>query len=174
MTYQMLMYALVFVAVYIWFACLNLTLLFGAIPNKMLFNIHSVFFPLAGLFNILIYTRPAICVVRTRATYLSWFQAFRIILANGGEVPTQEANSGRRLRHAHSESSVKFGVAQFYDINEEESDVSLDCLYFETGCQKPGDDSLLNESDVVGGPSSLPVLSELLNHISEGDENIET
>lgn len=168
------MYALVFVVVYICFACLNLTLLFGAIPNKILLNIHSVFFPLAGLFNILIYTRPAICVLRTRATYLSWFQAFRIILANGGEVPT-ETNSISRLRqHVQSESSVKFGVAKHHNFNEEEeSDVSLDCLYFGTGCHESRGNSLGNESDVIGGPSSLPVLSEL-NSISEGDENIET
>ena len=155
---------------------LNLTLLFGAIPNKILFDINTALFPLAGLFNILIYTRPAICVLRTRATYLSWFQAFRIILANGGEVPTERrTNSISRLRqHVQSESSVKFGVAKHHNFNEEEeSDVSLDCRYFESGCHESRAHSLGNESDVIGGPSSLPVLSEL-NDISEGDENLET
>lgn len=91
-------------------------------------------------------------------------------------MPTQRrTNSISRLRqHIQSESSVKFGVAKHHNFNEEEeSDVSLDCLYFETGCYKSRGHPLQSESDVIGGPSSLPVLSEL-NNISEGDENMET
>lgn len=56
--------------------------------------IGSIFWPLGGLFNILIYTRPKVSAVRIMrpefAHSSSWFRIFLLVVISGGEVPTDD------------------------------------------------------------------------------------
>ena len=47
----------------------------------------SVLFPLGGLFNILIYTRPNVVTLHRRYSEYSWLRALWLVLKAGGEVP---------------------------------------------------------------------------------------
>jgi hypothetical protein len=60
--------------------------------NLSIFFMIVIFFPLSGLFTILIYTRPAIGHLRRidRDSY-TWLRAFVMVLKAGGEVPPQSS-----------------------------------------------------------------------------------
>ena len=55
----------------------------------------SIFYPLGGLFNILVYTRPKVLSHRRNNPEHSWFRAFILVVRAGGVVPaavdTEEA-----------------------------------------------------------------------------------
>jgi hypothetical protein len=70
----------------------------------MLFNVHSIdnsqiptllvaFFPLGGLYNILVYTRPNVSSLRRTDANLSWLKAFILVIRAGGEVPSRTETS---------------------------------------------------------------------------------
>lgn len=50
-------------------------------------------FPLGGIFNILIYTRPATCVLQKRLS-ISWVKAFWLVVFNGGDTRDISQNEG--------------------------------------------------------------------------------
>lgn len=53
--------------------------------------VWSIFWPLGGFFNILIYTRPKVAAMRKaypEYAHFSWFIIFLFVVLSGGEVPT--------------------------------------------------------------------------------------
>ena len=68
----------------------------------VLWALLSIFWPLGGLFNILIYTRPKVAATRTEHpehAHSSWFVIVLFVIFSGGEVPTEinfaeESSSG--------------------------------------------------------------------------------
>ena len=53
----------------------------------MLVLLASIFYPLGGLFNILVYTRPKVLSLRRINPQYYWFQAFVIVIRAGAVVP---------------------------------------------------------------------------------------
>ena len=49
--------------------------------------LSCIFYPLGGLFNILVYTRPKVLSLRRKNPQYSWFQAFVIVIRAGAVVP---------------------------------------------------------------------------------------
>lgn len=49
--------------------------------------VMAIFFPLGGFFNIAIYCRPKVVVLRTRETDISWIKAYMVVVLGGGEIP---------------------------------------------------------------------------------------
>ena len=47
----------------------------------------SIFYPLGGLFNILVYTRPKVLSLRRNNPQYCWFRAFILVVRAGGVVP---------------------------------------------------------------------------------------
>ena len=66
-------------------------------PSDMSLLMTSIFYPLGGLFNILVYTRPKVLSLRRKnPRQYSWFQAFVIVIRAGAVVPmvvVEEENS---------------------------------------------------------------------------------
>ena len=66
-------------------------------PSDMSLLMTSIFYPLGGLFNILVYTRPKdLSLRRKNPRQYSWFQAFVIVIRAGAVVPmvvVEEENS---------------------------------------------------------------------------------
>lgn len=58
--------------------------------NRYLFCVNSTIYPLGGLFNILVYTRPAVAVLRRRYPEFSRFRALLLVIKAGGEVPEDD------------------------------------------------------------------------------------
>jgi len=59
-------------------------------PNWVIWDV-SIFWPLGGFFNILIYTRPKVAAMRKtypEYAHMSWFILFLVVVFSGGEVPT--------------------------------------------------------------------------------------
>jgi hypothetical protein len=58
-------------------------------PPSWAFWITSIFWPLGGFFNILIYTRPKVSHYKDSNPECSRLRVFLIIILSGGEVPTE-------------------------------------------------------------------------------------
>jgi len=61
-------------------------------PNEIFWWIASIFWPLGGLFNIFIYTRPKISVIRRNVPGASeelWITLLLVVIFSGGEVPCE-------------------------------------------------------------------------------------
>ena len=64
--------------------------------NDVIVLLASIFYPLGGLFNILVYTRPKVLSLRRKNPQYYWFQAFVIVIRAGAVVPmvvVEEENS---------------------------------------------------------------------------------
>lgn len=61
---------------------------FGKNPNDALLYAMPFFYPLGGLFNIIIYTRPSVRSLRIRYSTLTWCRAFVLVIMAGGETPS--------------------------------------------------------------------------------------
>lgn len=69
--------------------------LFGQVPTDGLFYAMPLFYPLGGIFNIIVYTRPSVKTLRTRYSEYSWFKAFWLVLKAGAGIPSVEPDSRR-------------------------------------------------------------------------------
>jgi hypothetical protein len=58
-------------------------------PPAWLYWLNSIFWPLGGFFNILIYTRPKVSCYKDSNPEYSRLYVFLIIVLSGGEVPTE-------------------------------------------------------------------------------------
>ncbi len=58
------------------------------VPPRYMFRIVFITFPLAGFFNIIVYTRPKVTSLQRAHPECSWLQAFWLVLKVGGEVPS--------------------------------------------------------------------------------------
>ena len=99
----------------------------GNVPTDPMLFVTSLFYPLGGLFNILVFTRPAVATLRRRDPQIWWLKAFWLVFKAGGQVPKQEDNLDI-LGHIQSpiyraETSVKFKVAGRYDEQSNQAQV---------------------------------------------------
>jgi len=65
------------------------TFMLGLGPGSFLLISSTMFYPLGGLFNLLVFTRPSVWILRRRHSY-SWLKAFVLVIKAGGEVPAHE------------------------------------------------------------------------------------
>ena len=56
-------------------------------PGSVFMLLNSIVYPLGGLFNILVYTRPKVLSHRRNNPEDSWFRAFILVVRAGGVVP---------------------------------------------------------------------------------------
>ena len=80
--------------------------------NGVLVLLASIFYPLGGLFNILVYTRPKVSSLRRMNPQYSWFQAFVIVIRAGAVVPmvvVEEENSPPARESPAGQSSLSSG-----------------------------------------------------------------
>ena len=59
----------------------------GLQHSEAMFWIVSIFYPIGGLFNMIVYTRPKVKAVRKVLPDLPYFIAFFLVLLEGGETP---------------------------------------------------------------------------------------
>ena len=87
-------FVLSFFVIFLFWWIMNLTLLAKTVPPHFVIYTMSFLYPLGGLFNVLVYTRPK--VVNFRIKYAeynhSWIRAFWLVLKNGGEMPSKSRN----------------------------------------------------------------------------------
>lgn len=132
MMLQVLFYSLAFMGTYVLFAIGNLMLLLKKQPPLVFFFFIQVLFPLGGIFNILIFTRPSTRVEKTRSPHLSWLRAFWIVFKNGGDPTPATVNrpttgsqidkdAGGDSKSYFNDKSLKFGVAD--DLTPLQNDV---------------------------------------------------
>lgn len=68
-------------------------------PPALLTSVMCFPFPLGGLFNIVVYTRPK--VAAQMRTGDSWIRSFRVVLMAGGDLPenSPKGSAGSKLRN---------------------------------------------------------------------------
>ncbi len=99
-------YVAVFCATTFMFSFVNILLIAGTHPNYAMAISTSILFPLGGLFNIIVYTRPNVASFLRRCPEVSRLEGFWLVLRAGGEVP--EMTSSPRSRR--DEMSSKFYI----------------------------------------------------------------
>jgi hypothetical protein len=80
--------------------------------NDVFVLLASIFYPLGGLFNILVYTRPKVLSLRRKNPQYYWFQAFVIVIRAGAVVPmvvVEEENSPPARESPAGQSSLSSG-----------------------------------------------------------------
>jgi hypothetical protein len=93
-------------------------------PNWVKWN-SSIFWPLGGFFNILIYTRPKVAAMRKtypEYAHFSWFVIFLFVVFSGGEVP-----AGMHIGF-EDDSNVEHPVVLTPMPQHDESGLSLDAI----------------------------------------------
>ena len=64
--------------------------------NDVIFLVETILyqglFPLMGLFNMIIYTRPKVKIFRRTHPEFSWLRSFALVVKAGGEVPDENEN----------------------------------------------------------------------------------
>jgi hypothetical protein len=86
MMVQSCLYVAAFFVTYFFAWIYIATIMLGLVPGSFLLISSSIFYPLGGLFNILVFTRPSVWILRRRHSY-SWLKAFVLVIKAGGEVP---------------------------------------------------------------------------------------
>ena len=84
-----------FFCTFVFFHTLQLKLIFGYTPSNIHYQVGSFLFPVGGVFNVLVYTRPKISNLRIRQPQLSRLKAFWIVVKAGGVIPNTEPNEIR-------------------------------------------------------------------------------
>jgi hypothetical protein len=77
-------------AFFLTYACpvLDISLAFFKLPTwKGTFLGTSLFLPSIGLFNIFIYTRPKVMLMKKKYPQFSWIERFLSVIYSGGEIP---------------------------------------------------------------------------------------
>ncbi len=81
----------------------------------------SILYPLGGLFNILVYTRPKVIGLRMKQPELSWFRTFARVVKAGGMVPlvvSEDEANGHPAVPSHEEvdsSEIEMNQSSFPD-----------------------------------------------------------
>lgn len=76
---------------------------FSITPSFWLYLFARFLSPLQGLFNIVVYTRPHVTNQRKRKPSLTWWGAFKKVVASGGD---DDADRTNRLRGANTRRSL--------------------------------------------------------------------
>ncbi len=90
---QLCLYVSVYCLCMLPYSILQLVLLKGVNLHEDVFMIVAGFFPLAGIFNIFIYTRPNVSGYRRRHPECSRLRALWLVLKAGGEMPNENGDS---------------------------------------------------------------------------------
>jgi hypothetical protein len=91
-TLQLILYVLAFLLTYGWVVLLAL-LTRADIPKPLFLSvIIAIFYPMTGLFNILIYTRPQVVAYKRLHSDISWHVAYWHVLKAGGENPSSQTS----------------------------------------------------------------------------------
>ncbi len=93
---QICCYVLVFCLTTIPFFTLNLQLVHGITPSKIFLRINALLYPLAGFFNIIVYTRWNVASWRRKHPECSRIRAFYLVLKAGGDLPSEDTEVEER------------------------------------------------------------------------------
>ena len=89
--------------------------------NNILIVWRSIVWPLGGIFNVFIYTRPKIETLRKRDEYKnsSWFKLFWKVIRGGGEIPSAEKQAKLPIVNIkNSEKPHKLGLEEEKQYDE--------------------------------------------------------
>ena len=92
MLYQSAWYVIVFLLTYFPIVAINFIFVVGGWPSRALQFAGALFFPLGGLWNILVYTRPECAALRRNNPGISRLQALWLVLKAGGEAKNSNVN----------------------------------------------------------------------------------
>eukprot|EP00553_Chaetoceros_curvisetus_P010074 CAMPEP_0204620824 /NCGR_PEP_ID=MMETSP0717-20131115/6738_1 /ASSEMBLY_ACC=CAM_ASM_000666 /TAXON_ID=230516 /ORGANISM="Chaetoceros curvisetus" /LENGTH=361 /DNA_ID=CAMNT_0051635103 /DNA_START=48 /DNA_END=1133 /DNA_ORIENTATION=+ len=87
---QVCCYVLVFCCSTMPFLILTVRLIMGIQASKTLLRVVFVSYPLAGLFNIIVYTRWNVASYRREHPECSWLRSFWLVLKAGGGLPSSD------------------------------------------------------------------------------------
>ena len=93
---QASLYILSFIASCVWAYLYGFLVTIGEEVPFTIILLFSIFYPLGGLFNILVYTRPKLKSVRKRHPNLTWMRCFIEVIKAGVGVPEIIISSERR------------------------------------------------------------------------------
>lgn len=116
---QAALYIVSFLASCVWAYLYGLLVTFGVedIPFTICL-LFSIFYPLGGFFNILVYTRPKVLLLRKRQSDLSWLRAFGAVIRAGVEVPEiviRSSQSSRSSARAEIRGNTVDGIPEKHD-----------------------------------------------------------
>jgi hypothetical protein len=105
MIVQSCLYVAAFFATYLSFD-IYVTILWLGLgkPSSFLLIASAITCPLGGLFNILVFTRPSVWILRRRHSY-SWLKAFVLVIKAGGEVPAHDCRDNEPKNEVSPNSS---------------------------------------------------------------------
>lgn len=112
-TYQQaILYVLSFFLVYLWPYVFGIHQLIGAPKLPFAFSIlFYIFYPLGGLFNILVYTRLKVAIVKRRKPEFIWIKCFWEVIKAGGDAPP------RRPHHQTTARLRRHGAGSLLNTN---------------------------------------------------------
>ena len=94
---QACLYVATFFVTYIYLWCLTFAnIIAHQTPSVWMNCLASIFYPIGGFFNILVYTRPKVVSLRRSHPEYSWFQAFAMVVKAGAVVPMVVVEDSRR------------------------------------------------------------------------------
>ncbi|GFH55864.1 hypothetical protein CTEN210_12340 [Chaetoceros tenuissimus] len=102
-----------------------ITLILGYTQSQVVFWFVSVFYPLGGMFNMIIYTRPKVQAVKKSIPRMPRIICFVIVLMSGGETPnlmdimaSQEQNIREQQLSARSAAKYTSRLAHSFGFPE--------------------------------------------------------
>ena len=103
---QAILYVIAYLATNILFALLVFMIIARGYYNETFSMVASFVYPLGGLFNILVYTRPKVIGLRRVHPKYSWLEAFIFVVRAGGVMPAMAVSSTdeENLPRLHDES----------------------------------------------------------------------
>ena len=153
---QLLLYSSSLLLVYLIYISAVAIVLGGKHPHHVHYSFAQFLFPLQGLFNIIIYLRPAARITRIRREGSSWIEAYYLVIKNGGEALKEEVKVEQMIK-MKLPTSVKFGVEHI--PKDSCADVcSNECMYVNSSEQLSRDNAAFNSSQdwhhIVGSEGS--------------------
>ncbi len=148
----------------------NISLILGIPPGKDFVLATCVLYPLGGLFNILVYTRPSVASFLRKCPECSQLSAFWLVLKAGGEVPDEN-----EWRDAQQQRRSLSGIFRLPFVPRKEA-----TLRNQEVCQVQVNDDSCNHGQVVfanqeaisdlpfGMPSHPPLPDESLPNSASG------
>jgi hypothetical protein len=112
-------------------------------PTNAHLMIGQFIFPLQGLFNMLIFIRPAARVTRLRRPGTSWLKGYYLVIKNGGEAVAENQSL---VLNNKIPSSVKYGVVEnppALSFNN----VSNECRYVDSSQELSRTNAAFNSSE---------------------------
>ncbi|GFH46311.1 hypothetical protein CTEN210_02785 [Chaetoceros tenuissimus] len=148
MTVQLILYCCSFLLSFLPFAIIQVMMLMKTFPTLPLYYAMKTLFPLQGLFNIIIFIRPAVRVTRMRRPGISWIKAYYLVIKNGGESLQERSPVLPVLPPIPIDyPSVQFGVENYVSpwINSEDvEDISKKCRYVGSSMELSMDNAAFN------------------------------